>query len=114
MTMQSTFQFEISLPSTPLYGTVMILSAVINVSSTTAFSSRVKKKWNKKGTATLRNGTASLTRAPFRKSDTSYAVSKGHDGYLLGEELNMLTPFKYFYCHDWMKLEGLRNTLKYQ
>lgn len=66
MKMQSTFQCETSLPSTHLYGTVMILSAVINVSSTKAFSSRDRKKWNKKGTATLRNGIASLTRAPSR------------------------------------------------
>lgn len=86
--MASTFQFKASLPSLHLYGTVMSLPAVINVSSTKAFSSRDKKKWDKKGTATLRNGIASLTRAPFQKSDTSSAVSKGHDGNLLHKEPN--------------------------
>ena len=66
----------------------MILSAVINASSRKVFSSRDKGKWNKKGTATSRNGIASVTRAPLQKSDISYAVYKVRDGNLLYKELN--------------------------
>lgn len=65
MKMQSTFQFE-SLASIHFYETATLLSAVINVSSRKVFSSRDKRKWNKKGRATSKPGIASVSRAPCR------------------------------------------------
>lgn len=64
------------------------LSAVINVPSRKVFSSRDKRKSNKKGTATSRNGIASVTRAPLQKPGISYVVYKGRDRNLLHKELN--------------------------